>query len=443
MPPLRQHLGAGQASRAGFSLVEMLVSLALFSIVLSMVFAFLDQAGRKLETEANGVQTHQGARVAMDELGLLVQQAGFGIERRDPGNPASWQRAVIHAGPHALAFNANLDDAVGAIGPEVTLTFPDGSSYAGEADDETTEGAETYYYTLDANDDGQISAADRWASAAGSYNPAGSTENPLDYALFRRVYGFDGEQSGGQPVALTPYLFTNATATDDYGDGTSPEPLFTYWLGEDLNGDDQLADAECVIEPCPPSSPRRPRTYLWGDSDFDGELNESEKDALRSFPVGDPGWWPNPLASNGRFHDTHLSEDIVPGATVLEVDDADGFAAGQFVEFGSAGLVERAVLVAVDTSGFSDTLTLGTAIRWPHDRSDPVRVLPTTLLQAIRTVELTFGAIRPERDFNAALGAPAPGHSARVGTRGLDYRVVSFERRFGLPNLRTRPAGAE
>jgi hypothetical protein len=143
------------------------------------------------------------------------------------------------------------------------------------------------------------------------------------------------------------------------------------------------------------------------------------------------------------LHDTNLHDDVEPGATVLEVDDATGFAAGQHIEFGDSGLEERSVVARVDTSGYPDTLTLRTALRWPHGQNDPVRVLPSTLLQAIRTIEVSFGAIRPEPDYNASLGAPAPGHAGRVGTRGLDYRVVSFERRFGLPNLRTSPAGAD
>lgn len=437
-PTRRREIGAER----GFSLVEMLVSLALFSIVLAMVFAFLDQAGRNLETEASGVETHQGARIALDEMGLLVQQAGYGIERRDPNNPATWQGAVLHAGSHALAFNADLDPERGALSDEVELRFPDGAVYVGEAEGDSTRGAETYYYTLDANDDGRISAADRWASAAGSYNPAASTENPLDYALFRRVYGFDGEGQGGEPVALTPYLFTNATVTDDYGDGTTPEPLFTYWLSEDLNGDDRLSDAECVILRCPPSSPRRPRIYLWGDSDFDGRLSEAEKEALRSLPVGDPAWEHNPLAYNGRLRDTDLYADVDPGATVLEVDDAEGFAAGQHVEIGDAGLAERSVIASVDTSGYPNKLLLVTSTRLPHARNDAVRLLPSTLLRAIRTIELNFGAIRPERDFDTALGRPEPGRAGRVGTRGLDYRVVSFDRKFGLPNLHTEPPGA-
>ena len=175
MGTLRTFGHGADGRQGGFSLVEMLVSLTLFSVVLAMVFAFLDQAGKNLETEANGVETHQGARVALDEMGLLVQQAGFGIDRVDPNNPAAWQRAVIHAGPHALAFNANLDSGRGAIDSEVTLNFPDGSYYIGEAEDENIEGAETYYYSVDANNDGRISAADRWAAAAGSYNPAAST----------------------------------------------------------------------------------------------------------------------------------------------------------------------------------------------------------------------------------------------------------------------------
>jgi len=89
MGTLRRSRHGAAARQDGFSLVEMLVSMALFSVVLAMVFAFLDQAGKSLETEANGVETHQGARVALDEMGLLVQQAGYGIERADPKNPAT------------------------------------------------------------------------------------------------------------------------------------------------------------------------------------------------------------------------------------------------------------------------------------------------------------------------------------------------------------------
>lgn len=433
---------AGPLREAGFSLIEMLVSLALFSVVLAMVFAFMDQAGKNLETEASGVETQQGARVALDELGLLVQQAGYGILRSEPNNPATWQRAILHAGTHALAFNADLDAGRGAIGPATSLEFPDGSSYAGEGDDESTDGAETYYYTIDANDDGRISAADRWATADGAYNPAASTNNPLDYALFRRVYGFDGEETGGALDALTPYLFTNATATDDYGDGTTPDPLFVYWLSEDLDGDDRLADRECVIPPCFSGASRRPGVYLWGDSDFDGALSEAEKEALRALPVGSGDWSPNPLVGGGRFYDTNLDESAKPGDAYVEVMDAAGFTPGQHVELGREGLTERFVVTGVDEGSSPNRIEFGRDIRWPHDRGEPLTVLPTTLLRAIRTVQVNFGAIRPERDVTGDLAVPTPGRAGRVGTRGLDYRVVSFERRFSLPNLRTQPVGA-
>jgi prepilin-type N-terminal cleavage/methylation domain-containing protein len=434
----RFHAKTGQT---GFSLIEMLVSLALFSVVLTMVIAFLDQAGKNLETEANGVETHQGARVALDELGLLVQQAGFGIQRNEPNNSASWQAAILYAGAHALAFNADLDTRLGALGATTELALPDGSSYFGDGDDESTDGAETYYYTIDANDDGRISSADRWASADGSFNPAASTPNPLDYALFRRVYGFDGEGQGGELDALTPYLFTNATVTDDYGDGSSPEPLFTYWLSEDTNGDDRLADEECVIAPCPPSPARRPRIYLWGDTNFDGRLSESEKEALRSLPVGSADWAPNPLAKSGQMTGTILSEDAEPGGNAIEVSDANGFAPGQHIQLGNDGIAERFVVSRADSDSWPNVLELSSTIQWPHDRGDGVSVLPQTLLRSVRTVQVNFGAIRPERDFDSALGRQAPGRAGRVGTRGLDYRVVAFQRQFSLPNLSTEPPG--
>lgn len=414
----------------GFSLTELVVSLGIFSIVLTMIFAFLGQTRRNLETESSGIETQYGARVAVEELGFHLRQTGYGIRRVPAANRAAWQRGVVWAGPHAFAFNADIDPDRGAMTGDASITFPDGSTYAGEALSEETGGAETYYYTLDADRNDRIEAGDRNAAPAGEFNPAAATANPLDYAVFRHVYGYAGDDE--DPLRIDPvtaYLYTNATVEDRYPDSTSPEPLFTYWVTEDLDGNGILGADECVVAPCPPSPTRPPTLYLWGDSDFNGVLSESEKTALRELPVGAPAWDANPLSHGGSLASTGVADPAAAGAESLRVDNADGILPGAFVELRGAGGTERIEIAAVDRAAVPNVISLRQGTSFALSPGDDVEVVPDSLLRAIRTVQLRFGAITPRSD-------------RRGGTRGLEYRVLAFERRFSLPNLITQPAGA-
>lgn len=442
-PTIPNSTEAGTASANhtsfGFTLVETLVAITVFVVIVGMVLVFLGNAHRTLETESGSLQTQQAARVATDELSRNIQQIGYGILRPDPSNAGEWQRDVIYAGAHALAFNADIDSAVGGISPSTTLTFPDGSTYTGEGASAWTGGAETYVYTIDANGDGTITTADRTAAATGSSNPAAETDNPLDYALFRRVYGYNGSNYGGTLVPVTAGLFTNATTSDLYGDGTSPNPLFSYWLTEDLDGDNILDDSECVVLPCPPSSTRTPQLYLWGDTDFDGQLSESEKSALRTLPVGSPAWSKNRLATSGAYYSTTLSNAFDPaaGSSTLKVASAANFGVGEFVQVGSGSNAETFVVASTDSSASPQQVSLGKIPSKTHAAGETVVILPRTLLRAIRTVQVSFDAITPKKDYDNALGAAAVGRAGRAGTRGLEYRVRPFERKLELINLQT------
>lgn len=428
-------------AQRGFSLIEVVVALGLFSVVIGMVFVFLEQTRRNMETESGNIETQQAARVALEDLAFHVRQAGYGIDRGDRVNPAAWQRAVVWAGSHALAFNADLDPARGALASSSTLTFPDGSHYAGEGPGSSTAGAETYYYTLDADGDARITATDHTGVRVGGHNPAADSENPLDYALFRQTLGYDGSGEGGPPIALAGSLFTNATAADSFPDGTSPEPLLAYWLAEDLDGDGVLAPGECVLAPCPPATPRAPEAYLWGDSNFDGRLSEAEKAELRSLPVGAAGWEPNPLAVGGHYAATTLAAVVHDGELTLAVGDARNFIPGAWIQLGSEAAAERRVIAKVDSASIPQRIELGAPVGRTHDIAEPVEALPETLLRAIRAVQVHFDAITPRADYDATLDQAVPGRAGRIGTRGLGYRVQPYERRLGLDNLRTRPLG--
>src|SRR5205814_554920 len=143
-----------------------------------------------------------------------------GIARVDTTNSGTWQRDMIYAGAHAIAFNADIDGSIGPLSGATTLTFPDGSTYTGEGTAGNPTGAETYIYTIDADGNGTFTSADHTATVSGGFNPAAETANPLDYAVFKRIYGFNGTNYGGGLVR--PVVRTRPARTCT---GTEPPPI--------------------------------------------------------------------------------------------------------------------------------------------------------------------------------------------------------------------------
>ena len=429
-----------RADESGFSLVEMILSMTLFLVVIAVAFTAFGSARQNFSTQSSVLETQQAARIALDDLALNMQQTGFNIDRSNADNPAVWQRAVVYAGPQAFAFNADIDTTIGPIASGTTVTFPDGTTYAGEGPATSTTGAETYVYTLDATGDGTITQADRSGALSGIINPAADTANPLDYGLFRRVYGYNGTDYGGTLVGVTGYLYTNATSSDTYPDGTSPDPLFVYTLTEDLNSDGKLDNSECVVLPCPPTTTRAPKTYIWGDTDFDGALSESEKTTLRSLRVGSPSWSKNRLATAGAYYATTLSTaiNITLGDTyTLMVGSAANFGPGDHIQLGTGSTMDRLVVASINTTTTPNRIVVQSAPDNSHASGETIVILEQSLLRAIRSVRIVFDAITPRADVDTTTGGAAIGRAGRAGTKGLAYRVQPFERRVDLFNMKT------
>ncbi len=422
----------------GFSLVEALVALAVFLTVLAIVFSFFVDYGKNVNTQSGNLDAQTAARVSLDELARNIQQTGYNIDRAPDDDPTLWQRDIVYAGTHTIAFNADLDPNIGPIPSSVTVNLPTSDTYAGQGPAGVLGGAETYIYTIDANDDNVFTNADRTASVSGSYNPAADTPNPLDFALFKRTYGWNGTSYGGTLVPVGASIFTNATSATDYPDGTSPEPLFEYWLTEDLDRNRALTNVECVIGTCPPSTTRQPQLYLWGDTNLDGTLSESEKDFIRDKPVGSPAWSKNPLVTSGSYNSTTLSAAFDPAGTepyILKVASVAKFGSGMYVQIDTGSNAEFAVVEEVLAS--NNTVTLYVDILKAHAAGTTVTVLPQTLLRAVRAVKIQFDSIAPEAD--TYLGAQTAGHAARKGTKGMDYQVRRFDKTVELANLQTDP----
>lgn len=236
----------------GFTLVEVMISLAVFAIIAAVLFAILLSNQRSSRVTVNLVEAQQNARVAIDVLSRDIRIAGYGIDIQND------QPVVQYAAPFEIMFNANMDpypDTSDPRGDPQALDWsggdlpPNGRRSPASRD---TTGAETVVYTLDSNMDGVIDIKDVFG--AGSNEQARETRNPNDMMLMRRVYGYSAASGrntvSSEEVALIrgPLPATQVV-----------EPMLLYWLDKDNDG---VADS------------------LHGDANNDGVLDDSEIAAL-------------------------------------------------------------------------------------------------------------------------------------------------------------------
>jgi len=226
--------------RAGFSLVEMMITLVLLAIVIAVVATVMIGSQRsKAVTEAR-VEAQQSARTISEILANDIRSAGYQIDE----STSPPQYAFAYVDSVELVFNANLTP----LPPDTTIDKPhaldpagapippvlDGTVY--EPSVKYTTGAETIRYTLDLNGDGVVDATDQAHALA---TEAQRTRNPNDFVLARAVYGGNTggvlTNNGGvlEKVGLVrgpgdgvPHLFTvylGSTQTPwDWADGPIP-----------------------------------------------------------------------------------------------------------------------------------------------------------------------------------------------------------------------------
>ena len=214
-------------SRAGFSLIELMITLVLLAVVVAVVATVMIGSQRsKAVTEAR-LEAQQGARVIAGIVANDIRSAGYQID--ETTSPP--QTAFAYVDSQEIVINANLspfpDTLVAAIPPQAmnpagTPVPPvlAASPYAPTVQYAT--GAESIRYTLDLNDDGVVNAADQSDALAAE---AQRTGNPNDYVLARVVYGAG---SGGS-------LVNNGGSKQKVGvvrgPATDVPPIFTVYLG--------------------------------------------------------------------------------------------------------------------------------------------------------------------------------------------------------------------
>ena len=217
--------------RAGFSLVELMVTLVLLAVVVAVIATVLIGSQRSKAVTEGRLEAQQGARVIADIMANDIRSAGYQIDE----NASPRQTAFAYVDSVEIVINANLSpfpdtllilqqpQALDPLGVPIPPVL-DGTAY--EPAMKYATGAETIRYTLDLNNDGAVDATDQAHPLA---SEAQRTANPNDYVLARVVYGAG---MGGLPL-------NNGGSPEKVGLVRGPASdvpkMFTVYLGSNPN----------------------------------------------------------------------------------------------------------------------------------------------------------------------------------------------------------------
>lgn len=225
---------------AGFSMIELLVAITLTAILVAVIYALFTSYERAVMTEEGRIEIAQGSRATLSRLKADMELVGSNVqfEKGQPG--------MIYAGPWEMLFNGDVTDAQFELTAGSSVTYPfvgGGRTYTGRFFDSP---AETVHYYM--------STGTSTASSDMDFS-----SHPNDRVLVRRINGNPNTE-----VAVGYGLLADIDGSSQYTypDGARVTPLFSFWGDFDFD-------------------PETPPT-LWGDSDGNGALSDSEMQALYS-----------------------------------------------------------------------------------------------------------------------------------------------------------------
>ncbi len=201
----------------GFSLLEVLVAVGIFTIITGAVFSLLNIAQQRYKMEQDYMDSFQGARQAMDQITRDIHSAGY-----PAGN--SFLPAVATANPQNVAA-----PFAWAPGYSVTYPFPAGCTVGGGCS--ATGGPAQFDLIIEGQIDPALSPSVQWVR----YQLQGTT---LMRGVAIKTPGSDPVTSTG--LVMSPYLdnVMNNTSVAEMNriqqnypamfPGNAPVPIFQY-----------------------------------------------------------------------------------------------------------------------------------------------------------------------------------------------------------------------
>ena len=279
-----------RAGRGGFTLVELLVTLLLFSILMAGIWSTFSVQREGLAAQDQVIQINNNVRIGAWDMGMDIMHAGLGRLYVSSGGNCH-DLAVLQANPYQITFlmdadNSEVDDAANPDGPPFTWD-PQGvaglqticdtelcsnlcstTPNAGGANDVDGH-AEVVRWTLDDPNTNQALVKAGAAPFTLTFNGANAyfdnianddqdtaSLNPGDYRLWQQIIGRNigstpatWQLTGTGPDQITVAYGVRgpagSVAPPEYIplpiDTTERVPIFTYYL--DLNADGDYACA--------------------------------------------------------------------------------------------------------------------------------------------------------------------------------------------------------
>lgn len=168
-------------SRAGVTLMELLVALLVGALVMQIALAFFARQGRSFSNGVTAMGTMQNARYAINAMEKDVRTMGIGVVARQP--------SLVYAGPDVVAFNANY---ASNLSNDINAVYVDVSAPAGQVEAATSATRFTIpmtsagYPDTNYDDGGSNSPAE---TISFFFQPDPTTTRGDDYVLYRQVNG--------------------------------------------------------------------------------------------------------------------------------------------------------------------------------------------------------------------------------------------------------------
>lgn len=196
----------------GFSLIEILVVVAVFTIVTGAVFLLLDTAQQRYRAESELLDAFQGARIALDQIVRDVHSAGYPSVKSVSaaqllGNPALATRVAF-----PFAWDPGYPAVPCVVGAGCRVPSPTDLIVETDVDPESNNGVEWVRYSLQNN-----TLFRAQVPKQNGANPLAATQNNL-IPYVENVVNFATPAEMAQIQASYPAMFP----------GNAQVPVFRY-----------------------------------------------------------------------------------------------------------------------------------------------------------------------------------------------------------------------